>query len=93
MLTEMDGFQQNDNIMVIGATNNKDALDPAAVRPGRVDKKIHVPSPDVNGREDIFNIYLDKISKSDTVEPKKLATMTPGFTGAQIENLVNTAIT
>ena len=79
--------------MVIGATNNKDALDPAAVRPGRFDKKIHVPSPDINGRQDIFEIYLNKIAKADTVETKKLATMTPGFTGAQIENLVNTAIT
>jgi len=79
--------------MVIGATNNKDALDPAAVRPGRFDKKIHVPSPDINGRQDIFEIYLSKIAKADTVETKKLATMTPGFTGAQIENLVNTAIT
>ena len=93
MLTEMDGFQQNDNILVIGATNNKDALDPAAVRPGRFDKKIHVPSPDIKGRTDIFQIYLDKIAKAETVEAKKLATMTPGFTGAEIENLVNTAIT
>ena len=73
MLTEMDGFQQNDNILVIGATNHSDALDPAAVRPGRFDKKIHVPSPDINGRKDIFQIYLDKIAKSESIEAKKLA--------------------
>ena len=63
------------------------------MRPGRFDKKIHVPSPDVNGRTDIFQIYLNKIAKSEKVEAKKLAQMTPGFTGAEIENLVNTAIT
>lgn len=73
MLTEMDGFQANDNILVIGATNHEDSLDPAAVRPGRFDKKIHVPSPDINGRTDIFNIYLSKIAKDETIEAKKLA--------------------
>jgi ATP-dependent metalloprotease len=93
MLTEMDGFQANDNILVIGATNHEDSLDPAAVRPGRFDKKIHVPSPDINGRTDIFNIYLSKIAHDDKIEPRKLAQMSPGFTGAEIENLVNTAIT
>ena len=55
----MDGFEQNDNILVIGATNHEDALDPAAVRPGRFDKKIHVPLPDINGRTEIFKLYLD----------------------------------
>ena len=93
MLTEMDGFDQNDNILVIGATNHEDSLDPAAVRPGRFDKKIHVPFPDINGRTDIFNIYLAKIQHDEKIEPKKLAQMSPGFTGAEIENLVNTAIT
>lgn len=68
-------------------------MDPAAVRPGRFDKKIHVPHPDVNGRTDIFEFYLSKISKAEDVEAAKLAQMTPGFTGAEIENLVNTAIT
>lgn len=58
LLAELDGFEKNDNIMVIGATNHADALDPAAVRPGRFDKKIHVPLPDINGREDIFKYYL-----------------------------------
>ena len=93
MLTEMDGFDQNDNILVIGATNHEDSLDQAAVRPGRFDKKIHVPFPDINGRTDIFNIYLAKIQHDEKIEPKKLAQMSPGFTGAEIENLVNTAIT
>jgi ATP-dependent metalloprotease len=93
MLTEMDGFDPTDQIVVIGATNHKDSLDPAAVRPGRFDKKIDVPAPDIKGRTDIFEIYLDKITKSDDIQAKKLAEMTPGFTGAEIENLVNTAIT
>ena len=69
----MDGFEKTDNILIIGATNHEDALDPAAVRPGRFDKKIHVPLPDVNGREDIFNHYLDQISKSADIQAKKLA--------------------
>lgn len=73
VLTELDGFDQMDGILVIGATNHQDSLDPAAVRPGRFDKKIHVPAPDVNGREDIFNIYLDKVAHNDSIEAKKLA--------------------
>ena len=93
ILAEMDGFERTDQILVIGATNHEDSLDPAAVRPGRFDKKIHVPLPDINGRIDIFQLYLDKIAKSSDVDAKKLAQMTPGFTGAEIENLVNTAIT
>ena len=93
ILAEMDGFDKNNNIMVIGATNHEASLDPAAIRPGRFDKKIHVPHPDVNGREDIFNLYLGKISRNEDIDHKVLAQMTPGFTGAEIENLVNTAIT
>ena len=89
----MDGFEQFENITVIGATNHEDVLDPASTRPGRFDKKIHVPHPDVNGRKDIFDLYLDKISHTKGIESKQLALMTPGFTGAEIENLVNTAIT
>ena len=79
--------------MVIGATNHEESLDPAAVRPGRFDKKIHVPLPDVNGRTDIFELYLSRIHKGEDVSARKLAEMSPGFTGAEIENLVNTAIT
>lgn len=77
----------------MGATNHESTLDPAATRPGRFDKKIHVPRPDINGREEIFQLYLDKIAKDASVSAKKLAQMTPGYTGAEIENLVNTAIT
>ncbi len=80
----MDGFEQNEDIVVIGATNHESSLDPAAVRPGRFDKKIHVPLPDVKGRQDIIDLYLDKIVKCEKVESKKLATMTPGFSGAEI---------
>lgn len=94
MLTELDGFSKNDNILVIGATNHESDLDPAAIRPGRFDKKIHVPAPDINGRTEIFKIYLAKIDHNkEKIEPKKLAQMCPGMTGAEIENLVNTAIT
>jgi ATP-dependent Zn protease len=90
----MDGFEKQDNILIIGATNAKeDDLDPAAIRPGRFDKKIHVPLPDIKGREDIFELYLGKIARGEDVNSKKLAQMTPGFSGAEVENLVNTAIT
>ena len=80
----MDGFEKTDEIIVIGATNHVSDLDPAAVRPGRFDKKIEVPRPDVNGRKDILELYLDKIYKTDDIEAKKLAKMTPGFSGAEI---------
>jgi len=69
----MDGFEKTENILIIGATNHEDALDPAAVRPGRFDKKIHVPLPDVNGRADIFTYYLAQIKKDEGIDPKKLA--------------------
>ena len=61
----MDGFTKTDEILVIGATNHEDSLDPAAVRPGRFDKKIHVPAPDIKGREDIFEMYLNKIERDE----------------------------
>ncbi len=73
LLTEMDGFEKTENILIIGATNHEDALDPAAVRPGRFDKKIHVPLPDINGRSDIFDFYLQQIKRTDDIEAKKLA--------------------
>lgn len=93
-LSEMDGFEQHQNITLIGATNHEKALDPASTRPGRFDKKIHVPHPDVIGRQDIFELYLDKVTyNKEEIKAKDLAMMTPGFTGAEIENLVNTAIT
>lgn len=88
----MDGFNKMDQIVVIGATNHEDNLDPAAVRPGWFDKKIHIPKPDLNGRKDLFNLFLAKIKYEDGIEIDKLAKMTPGFTGADVANLVNTAI-
>jgi len=63
----MDGFQQHEHILVVGATNHEDALDPASVRPGRFDKKIHVPLPDVNGRRDIFDLYLAKVAHDPNI--------------------------
>jgi ATP-dependent Zn protease len=66
----MDGFEVNDNILVIGATNHEDSLDPAAVRPGRFDKKIHVPAPDIKGRTEIFEFFLSKIPTSAEVTAK-----------------------
>lgn len=88
----MDGFEDNENIVVIGATNHEGNLDPAAVRPGRFDKKIHVPKPDLQGRKDILELYLNKITVDDEVNIEKLGKMTTGFTGADLENLVNNAI-
>lgn len=70
ILAEMDGFDPNDNIMIIGATNHDNSLDSAAVRPGRFDKKIHVPHPDINGRTDIFDLYLGKIAKNDEIDSR-----------------------
>jgi len=64
----MDGFEKHHNILVIGATNHEDALDPAAVRPGWFDKKIHVPAPDINGWKDIFELYLKRINKDEDVK-------------------------
>jgi len=66
----MDGFEKYDNILVIGATNHEDSLDTAAVRPGRFDKKIHVPHPDIAGREEIFQMYLDKVARSNDISAK-----------------------
>lgn len=92
-LSHLDGFESAENILVVGATNDLNALDKAALRPGRFDYKIHVPIPDSLGREQIFQLYINKIAHDETMNPKKLALMTPGFTGAEIENVVNIAIT
>lgn len=82
-----------DGIIVVGATNDLRAIDPAALRPGRFDHKIYVPLPDSKGREAIFNFYISKIPHDKTVNANKLALNTPGFSGAEIENAVNIAIT
>jgi ATP-dependent metalloprotease len=93
-LAEMDGFKQRDHIFVMGATNSEKDLDKAALRPGRFDKIIHVPIPDKKGRKDIFDLYLNKIKMpvKEDITSDLLSKMTPGFTGAEIENMVNTAI-
>lgn len=90
-LSEMDGFSSLENVFVIGATNHEKDLDAAAVRPGRFDKKIHINIPDIKGREDIANFYLEKlkIKKDMNVNGQIISQITTGFTGAEIENLIN----
>ncbi|XP_038058220.1 ATP-dependent zinc metalloprotease YME1L1-like [Patiria miniata] len=91
LLAEMDGFKQNEGIVVLAATNFPESLDPALTRPGRFDMKVVVPKPDVKGRTDILKLYMSKVTMSDEVELDALARGTVGFTGADIENLVNQA--
>lgn len=91
LLTEMDGFEENPGIVVIGATNLPDKLDPALVRPGRFDKSVMVPMPDVRGRTEIVDSYLRKTKPGKDVDSAVLARGTPGFTGADLANLVNLA--
>jgi cell division protease FtsH len=91
LLVEMDGFEANEAIIVIAATNRPDVLDPALLRPGRFDRRVVVNLPDVRGRKEILAVYLKKIKASDDINIDKLALGSPGFSGADIENLVNEA--
>ena len=91
LLVEMDGFEQNDAVIIIAATNRPDVLDPALLRPGRFDRQVHVPTPDIRGREQILAVHLKKIVTAPGVEPRVIAQGTPGFTGADLANLVNEA--
>ena len=91
LLVEMDGFESNEGIILIAATNRPDVLDPALLRPGRFDRQVVVPAPDVNGREEILKVHLQKIQKGDDVDPRVIARGTPGFSGAELANLVNEA--
>lgn len=91
LLVEMDGFESNEGIIVIAATNRPDVLDPALLRPGRFDRQIVVPLPDVKGREKILEVHAKKLPLADDVDLKLIARGTPGFSGADIENLVNEA--
>jgi cell division protease FtsH len=91
MLVEMDGFEGSEGIIVIAATNRPDVLDPALLRPGRFDRQVVVPLPDVRGRELILKVHMRKVPLSDDVEPSKIARGTPGFSGADLANLVNEA--
>jgi len=91
LLVEMDGFNANEGVILIAATNRPDVLDPALRRPGRFDREITVDYPDVVGREKILQIYLRKVRVAKDVDPKVLARATPGFSGADLANLVNEA--
>jgi cell division protease FtsH len=91
LLVEMDGFEANDGIIVIAATNRPDVLDPALLRPGRFDRQVVVPLPDIRGREQILKVHCRKVPIADDVDPSALARGTPGFSGADLANLVNEA--
>ncbi len=91
LLVEMDGFEPNESIIIIAATNRPDVLDPALLRPGRFDRQIVVPNPDVNGREKILRVHVRKVPLAPDVDLKIIARGTPGFSGADLMNLVNEA--
>jgi cell division protease FtsH len=91
LLVEMDGFESNEGVILISATNRPDVLDPALLRPGRFDRQVVVPVPDIKGREQILKVHVKKIILGDDVVLSVLARGTPGFTGADIENMVNEA--
>lgn len=91
LLAEMDGFESNLGVIIMAATNRPEILDPALLRPGRFDRQIIVDKPNVNGREAIFKVHVKKIKLDNDVDLKRLAQMTPGLVGADIENIVNEA--
>ena len=91
LLVEMDGFEGGEGVIVIAATNRPDVLDPALLRPGRFDRQVVVPLPDIRGREAILKVHMRKVPLSDNVDAKVIARGTPGFSGADLANLVNEA--
>jgi cell division protease FtsH len=91
LLVEMDGFEANEGIIIIAATNRPDVLDPALLRPGRFDRQITVPNPDVSGREKILRVHMKKVPLAPDVDARVIARGTPGFSGADLANLVNEA--
>lgn len=91
LLVEMDGFEANDGVIVVAATNRPDVLDPALLRPGRFDRQVVVGLPDIRGREQILKVHMRKVPIDDRVQAKLIARGTPGFSGADLANLVNEA--
>jgi len=91
LLVEMDGFEANEGIIIIAATNRPDVLDPALLRPGRFDRQVVVPIPDIEGREKIIGVHMKKVPLAPDVNPRTIARGTPGFSGADLANLVNEA--
>ncbi|MGC1872351.1 MAG: ATP-dependent zinc metalloprotease FtsH, partial [Acidobacteriaceae bacterium] len=91
LLVEMDGFESNDGVILISSTNRPDVLDPALLRPGRFDRRVIVGRPDVRGREEVLRVHVKKVPLSDDVDLRVLARGTPGFTGADLANMVNEA--
>lgn len=91
LLVEMDGFSSDESVIVMGATNRPETLDPALLRPGRFDRNVLVDRPDVKGREAILDVHIQKIKKDDSVDIESIAKQTPGFVGADLANLVNEA--
>ncbi len=91
LLVEMDGFEANEGVILIAATNRPDVLDPALLRPGRFDRQVVVPNPDVVGREKILKVHMRKVPLASDVDPRTIARGTPGFSGADLANLVNEA--
>ncbi len=91
LLVEMDGFEENEGIILIAATNRPDVLDPALLRPGRFDRQVVVPNPDLIGREKILKVHVKKVKLSEEIDLKVIARGTPGFSGADLANLVNEA--
>jgi cell division protease FtsH len=91
LLGEMDGFEANEGVILVAATNRPDVLDPALLRPGRFDRQVVVPNPDVRGREQILRVHMKKVPLATDVEPSIIARGTPGFSGADLANIVNEA--
>jgi cell division protease FtsH len=91
LLVELDGFEGNEGVIVIAATNRPDVLDPALLRPGRFDRQVHVPLPDIRGREQILKVHMRKVPIADDVDATILARGSPGFSGADLANLINEA--